>query len=165
MPSSCSGPGGGILVRVVVGIHGAAATVEGVELGKERILARIMRETPTERPLLPASTDCEFCVPPMFAERVRLREVVVALNRRARERTKHEPQRDRQLHLGGGRTSSATPASAASTRTSSCPSPCCAGSTACWSPRKRKVLAVEARFKGKLDNLDPQLRRASGFAF
>ena len=32
-------------------------------------------------------------------------------------------------------------------------------------PTKRKVLAVPARFKGKLDNLDPQLRRASGFAF
>ena len=32
-------------------------------------------------------------------------------------------------------------------------------------PRKQKVLAVQARFKGKLDNLDPQLRRASGFAF
>ena len=29
----------------------------------------------------------------------------------------------------------------------------------------RNVLAVQARFKGKLDNLDPQLRRASGFAF
>ena len=27
------------------------------------------------------------------------------------------------------------------------------------------MLAVQARFKGKLDNLDPQLRRASGFAF
>ena len=32
-------------------------------------------------------------------------------------------------------------------------------------PTKRKVLAVQARFKGKLDKLDPQLRRASGFAF
>ena len=32
-------------------------------------------------------------------------------------------------------------------------------------PNKRKVLAVQARFKGRLDNLDPQLRRASGFAF
>ena len=32
-------------------------------------------------------------------------------------------------------------------------------------PTKRKVLAVQARFKGRLDNLDPQLRRASGFAF
>ena len=32
-------------------------------------------------------------------------------------------------------------------------------------PSKQKVLAVQARFKGKLDNLDPQLRRASGFAF
>ena len=32
-------------------------------------------------------------------------------------------------------------------------------------PTRRKVLAVQARFKGKLDNLDPQLRRASGFAF
>ena len=32
-------------------------------------------------------------------------------------------------------------------------------------PAKPKVLAVQARFKGKLDNLDPQLRRASGFAF
>ncbi len=32
-------------------------------------------------------------------------------------------------------------------------------------PTKRKVLAAQARFKGRLDNLDPQLRRASGFAF
>ena len=32
-------------------------------------------------------------------------------------------------------------------------------------PTKRQVLAVQARFKGKLANLDPQLRRASGFAF
>ena len=32
-------------------------------------------------------------------------------------------------------------------------------------PTKQKVLGVQARFKGKLDNLDPQLRRASGFAF
>ena len=32
-------------------------------------------------------------------------------------------------------------------------------------PAKPKVLAVQARFKGKLDNLGPQLRRASGFAF
>ena len=32
-------------------------------------------------------------------------------------------------------------------------------------PAKPKVLAVQARFKGKLDNLDPQLRRASGYAF
>ncbi len=32
-------------------------------------------------------------------------------------------------------------------------------------PTRRKVLAVQARFKGRLDNLDPQLRRASGFAF
>ena len=32
-------------------------------------------------------------------------------------------------------------------------------------PAKPKVLAVQARFKGKLDNLDPQLRRAAGYAF
>ncbi len=32
-------------------------------------------------------------------------------------------------------------------------------------PTKKKVLAAQARFKGRLDNLDPQLRRASGFAF
>ena len=32
-------------------------------------------------------------------------------------------------------------------------------------PTKRKVLAVQARFKGKLDNLEGQLERASGFAF
>ena len=32
-------------------------------------------------------------------------------------------------------------------------------------PTKRKVLAVQARFRGKLDNLDSQLQRASGFAF
>ena len=32
-------------------------------------------------------------------------------------------------------------------------------------PTKGRVLAVQARFKGKLDNLDPQLRRASGYAF
>ncbi len=32
-------------------------------------------------------------------------------------------------------------------------------------PTKPKVLATNARYKGKLQNLDPQLRRASGFAF
>ena len=32
-------------------------------------------------------------------------------------------------------------------------------------PTKRKVLAVQARYTGKIENLDPQLRRASGFAF
>ena len=32
-------------------------------------------------------------------------------------------------------------------------------------PTKSTVLKTQARFKGKLDNLDPQLRRASGFAF
>ena len=32
-------------------------------------------------------------------------------------------------------------------------------------PTKEKVLETQARFKGKLENLDPQLRRASGFAF
>ena len=32
-------------------------------------------------------------------------------------------------------------------------------------PTKQKVLAVQARFLGKLDNPDRQLRRASGFAF
>ncbi len=32
-------------------------------------------------------------------------------------------------------------------------------------PNKEKVLATNAKYKGKLDNLDPQLRRASGFAF
>lgn len=32
-------------------------------------------------------------------------------------------------------------------------------------PTKEKVLAANARFKGKLENLDPQLRRSSGFAF
>lgn len=32
-------------------------------------------------------------------------------------------------------------------------------------PKKDKVLATQARLKGKLDNLDPQLRRTSGFAF
>ncbi|MBM3790683.1 MAG: SAM-dependent DNA methyltransferase, partial [Acidobacteria bacterium] len=32
-------------------------------------------------------------------------------------------------------------------------------------PNKRQVLEVQARYKGKLENLDPQLRRASGFAF
>ncbi len=32
-------------------------------------------------------------------------------------------------------------------------------------PTKRKVLEVQARFKGKLDNPDGQLQRASGFAF
>ena len=32
-------------------------------------------------------------------------------------------------------------------------------------PTKSKVLEVQARFKGKIDNLDPQLQRASGFAF
>jgi len=32
-------------------------------------------------------------------------------------------------------------------------------------PSKAKVLERQARFKGKLENLDPQLREASGFAF
>ena len=32
-------------------------------------------------------------------------------------------------------------------------------------PTKRKVMEVQATYKDKLDNLDPQLRRASGFAF
>ena len=32
-------------------------------------------------------------------------------------------------------------------------------------PTKRKVLEVQARFRGKIENLDPQLRRASRFAF
>jgi type I restriction enzyme M protein len=32
-------------------------------------------------------------------------------------------------------------------------------------PTKVHVLATQARFKGKLENLDPQLRKASGFAF
>jgi len=32
-------------------------------------------------------------------------------------------------------------------------------------PTKQHVLEVNAQLKGKLENLDPQLRRASGFAF
>jgi type I restriction enzyme M protein len=32
-------------------------------------------------------------------------------------------------------------------------------------PTKQKVMETQARFKGKLENLDPQLRAASGFAF
>jgi type I restriction enzyme M protein len=32
-------------------------------------------------------------------------------------------------------------------------------------PTKEKVLKANAKFKGKLDNLEPQLRKASGFAF
>jgi type I restriction enzyme M protein len=32
-------------------------------------------------------------------------------------------------------------------------------------PTKAKVIETQAKFKGKLENLDPQLRRASGFAF
>jgi type I restriction enzyme M protein len=32
-------------------------------------------------------------------------------------------------------------------------------------PRKEKVLQANAKFKGKLDNVEPQLRKASGFAF
>ena len=32
-------------------------------------------------------------------------------------------------------------------------------------PTKRRVLEVQAKYKGKIDNLDSQLRRASGFAF
>src|SRR5262245_1651878 len=31
-------------------------------------------------------------------------------------------------------------------------------------PTKAKVLETQAKYKGKLENLDPQLRRASGFA-
>ena len=83
-------------------------------------------------------------------------------NRSAPERTGHEPQRDRQLHLGVADPLSATPSSPAGTGTSSCPLPCCAGSTACWSPPGEKVLAVRPRFKGRVNNLDPQFRRASG---
>ncbi|MBI4280034.1 MAG: type I restriction-modification system subunit M N-terminal domain-containing protein [Armatimonadetes bacterium] len=32
-------------------------------------------------------------------------------------------------------------------------------------PIKAKVLETNARFKGKLENVDPQLRKASGYAF
>lgn len=32
-------------------------------------------------------------------------------------------------------------------------------------PTRKKVLETNAKFKGKLENVDPQLRRASGFAF
>jgi type I restriction enzyme M protein len=32
-------------------------------------------------------------------------------------------------------------------------------------PSKTKVLETQAKFKGRLENLDPQLRRAAGFAF
>ena len=32
-------------------------------------------------------------------------------------------------------------------------------------PTKARVLATQARYKGKLENLDPQLRKTSGFAF
>src|SRR5437870_10067567 len=32
-------------------------------------------------------------------------------------------------------------------------------------PTKEKVLETYGKLKGKLENLDPQLRRASGFAF
>lgn len=32
-------------------------------------------------------------------------------------------------------------------------------------PTKKKVLEVPGKFKGKIENLDPQLRRTSGFAF
>jgi type I restriction-modification system DNA methylase subunit len=32
-------------------------------------------------------------------------------------------------------------------------------------PTKAKVLTTRAKFKDRLDNLDPQLRKASGFAF
>src|SRR5215510_11433037 len=32
-------------------------------------------------------------------------------------------------------------------------------------PTKEKVLQTVGKFKGKLENVDPQLRRASGFAF
>jgi len=33
------------------------------------------------------------------------------------------------------------------------------------SPTKEKVLKTQASYKGKLENLDPLLRQASGFAF
>src|SRR5437660_7528273 len=33
------------------------------------------------------------------------------------------------------------------------------------SPTKEKVLVTHAKLKGKLENLEPQLRKASGFAF
>ena len=32
-------------------------------------------------------------------------------------------------------------------------------------PTKGKVLAVQAQYRGRIENLEPQLRRASGFAF
>ena len=32
-------------------------------------------------------------------------------------------------------------------------------------PTKEKVLAVQAQYRGRIENLEPQLRRASGFAF
>src|SRR5206468_10125707 len=32
-------------------------------------------------------------------------------------------------------------------------------------PTKERVLETQARFRDKIENLDPQLRRASGFAF
>ena len=32
-------------------------------------------------------------------------------------------------------------------------------------PTKTKVLEIQAKFRGKLENVDPQLRRAAGFAF
>ena len=32
-------------------------------------------------------------------------------------------------------------------------------------PTKPKVLEVQARYQGKIENLDPQLKRAAGFAF
>jgi len=32
-------------------------------------------------------------------------------------------------------------------------------------PTKKRVLDVNAKLKGKLENRDPQLRKASGFAF
>ena len=48
---------------------------------------------------------------------------------------------------------------------SSCRSPCCDGSTACWPRPSETCWRSRPSTRAKIDNLDPQLRRASGFAF
>ena len=80
------------------------------------------------------------------------------------DRTRHEPQPDRQLHLGRGG-SHPRHLQAGKYRDVILPLTVLRRLDCVLAPTKRRVLAVQARYAGKIDNLDPQLRRASGFAF
>ena len=77
---------------------------------------------------------------------------------------RHEPQPDRQLHLGGGGPHPRHPqAGQVPGRHPAADGTATARLRA--GAHEAEVLAVQAKYKGRLDNLDPQLRRASGFAF